>query len=188
MLMVYLDRDTAWLLGVIQGDGYVGRYFVEISEAYEENLAVVASVISRLGYRAVLRKDPRERRYRLWVNSAAFARFIRECGLLDKRRVPAVIRDELVIPYVQGLYDAEGYVEFWKPRRLLRVNFAYKYFDIVKFVVNLLSNYGIRPYVRFSSRVYRVQVYRKRDAVKFFEVIGFRYPTKSSFSSYLALT
>ena len=35
-----IDSRIAWLLGVIQGDGYVGRYFVEVSDKYEENSIV----------------------------------------------------------------------------------------------------------------------------------------------------
>ena len=176
-----LDEDIAWLLGVIQGDGHVDRYFVEVSDAHKENLDVVASVISKLGYRAVIKRDSRERRYRLWVNSVDFVRFIERSDLLDKGSVPDTIRGRLVIPYVQGLYDAEGYVEFWKPRRMLRINFAYKYYNIARYVAEVLANHGIRPYMRFSSKVYRVQVYRKEDVSKFFTVIGFRYPTKSIF-------
>ncbi|WP_181933416.1 LAGLIDADG family homing endonuclease, partial [Pyrobaculum aerophilum] len=70
--------DIWWLLGVIVGDGYVGKYFVEISDMHRENLEVAAEVIRRLGFRPVITKDAREKRYRLWVNSS---RLYKKSGL-----------------------------------------------------------------------------------------------------------
>ena len=66
---------------------------------YEENLRVVASVIMWMGYSVVIRRDVRENRYRLWVNSVKFTNFIRQCGLIDKKTVPSVLQGELVKPY-----------------------------------------------------------------------------------------
>ena len=169
------SSDIWWLFGVIAGDGHVNRYFVEISDAYKENLEIVARVIRELGYKAVITRDKREKRYRLWVNSKAFADYVREIGT----PIPRVKFE--VNAFVQGLYDAEGYVEFWKPRRTIRINFANRDEEIVKLVVEALKNIGVeKVYMRYSSRSYRVQIYRKTDVLVFAENIGFRYTTKQN--------
>jgi intein-encoded DNA endonuclease-like protein len=170
--------EIAWLLGIIQGDGYVGRYFVEISDMYRENLEVVASTIADLGFRAVIKKDPRENRYRLWINSVEFVNLIKSYGLTSEELVPCVIRGGLVEPYIRGLYDAEGYIEYWKPRKCVRINFAYEYSEVVDFITRHLRERGIHTYTRYSSRVYRVQIYRRQDVLRFIDEIGFSYPVK----------
>ncbi|RFA93061.1 hypothetical protein CGL51_13540 [Pyrobaculum aerophilum] len=101
------------------------------------------------------------------------ADFIRSLGL----PIPQTSFDAKA--FVQGLYDAEGYVEYWKPRRTVRINFANKNWEIIKLVVETLKGVGIKkPYVRYSSRSYRIQLYRKDDVMAFAQNIGFRYPTK----------
>ncbi len=172
-----VGADLAWLIGVVQGDGHVNKYFVEISDRYKENLEVVASVISKLGFKTVISKDSRESRFRLWINSKDFAALLRNYGADRKDRVPR-IKPELYTHYISGIYDAEGYIEYWKLRGLLRINLAYKYEEVVDFIANVLRDHGIKPYVRFSSRVYRIQIYRKGDVRTFIEHIGFRYPSK----------
>mgnify|MGYP001773281916 CR=1 FL=1 len=70
--------------------------------------------------------------------------------------------------HVQGLYDAEGHVEYWKLRQIVRINFTNKNWDIVKLVVETLKSVGAqKPYVRYSSRSYRVQLYRRGDVFVF---------------------
>ncbi len=166
-------EDVWWLFGVIAGDGHVSRYFVEISDMYKENLEVVAGVIKKLGYKAVITRDRRENRYRLWVNSKAFADLVRGIGT----PIPRVEFDR--IAFVQGLYDAEGYVEFWKPRKIIRINFANKDEEIIRLVIRTLKGIGIeKPYIRYSTRCYRVQIYRKVDVLTYIKNIGFRYPSK----------
>nr|BAA86984.1 homing endonuclease [uncultured archaeon pHGPA13] len=153
-----MNDDVWWLLGVIAGDGYVGKYFVEISDMHKENLEVVADAIRKLGCKPVITKDARERRYRLWVNSKAFADLIKGLGF----PIPKPPFNH--VAYVQGLYDAEGHVEYWRPKRTVRINFANKNWDIIRLVIETLTSIGVqKPYVRYSSRSYRVQLYRKED-------------------------
>lgn len=177
--MEYLkDCDVAWLLGVIAGDGHVDRYFVEISDRHKENLEVVGEAVSKLGYKYVITKDLRENRYRLWVNSKKFVNFlISELGYSPSLKIPQKTFNKLC--FTQGLYDAEGYVEYWKPRNAVRINFANKSAAVIDLVLSALKNAGItKPYVRHTSRAYRIQIYRKKDVETYAAKIGFRYPTK----------
>jgi len=79
---------------------------------------------------------------------------------------------------LKGLYDAEGYVEYWKPRRRLRVVLTNKSEQLIRFSYNYLKLNGLKPYLRYSSRAFRIQIYRKRDLFWFISNIRFNYPSK----------
>ena len=125
-------EKIAWLLGVISGDGHIDKYFVEISDMHYENLVVVSKIIQEMGYRTSITADKHERRYRLWVNNISFVRLVKEIfGLKRNGLIPTWIKKyqsegDLVVlkGFIRGLYDAEGYIEYWKPRKTLRINFT----------------------------------------------------------------
>ena len=175
-----MDSCISWLLGIIVGDGYVSRYFVEISDQYCENLLIVKKCVEVLGYKAVISKDRRENRYRLWINSKRFVEYVCSLGVKQSSIPSYVVAGGLQekLRFIQGLFDAEGYIEFWKPRRSIRINFANKDRDLICFVSNMLRLLGIKTYVRFSSKVYRLQIYSKRDISAYMKYVGFAYPTK----------
>ncbi len=159
--------DMDWLLGVVHGDGCIQKYFVEISDEHERNLSIVRDVVKKLfGKEAKITKDRSENRFRLWINSKSIAENLGS-------RTP-----KNLISYIQGLFDAEGYVEFHKPTNSIRINFSTANSKLAKFVLEFFISKGYRPYFRYSSKAWRVQLYRKKDVVRFSREIGFRYPTK----------
>ncbi len=175
-------KEEAWLLGLIVGDGHVSRYFVEISDRFYENLAFTKDIISQLGFKSKITKDKKENRYRLRITSKKFVKKLQELGYKDNFTIPRLIlqsRDkDIVHSFVRGLYDAEGYIEKWKPRNIIRINFSNKSLKIVEFVLKVLGAINIKTYFRYSCRAYRIQIYRKRDVEKFLGNIGFWYPKK----------
>ena len=177
-----IDNDVAWLLGVITGDGHVGRYFVEISDKYRKNLMIVKKVIEQLGFKAIITKDKRENRYRLWVNSVSFVNYLKRMGLVRGGCLPSQILNttntNLITSYIKGLFDAEGYIELWKPRNTIRINFANSSEEVSFFVRDKLREMGLKPYFRYSSKAYRIQLYRKTDVKTYISLIGFKYPSK----------
>ena len=168
------------MLGIIVGDGYVSRYFVEISDQYYENLVVVKQCIENIGYKAVITRDPKEDRYRLWINNKAFVEYIYNLGY--RKYSPPIAIEEAVLEeklaFVRGLFDAEGYIEYWKPRRMIRINLSNKSIDIINFARDTLVQLRMNPYIRFSSKTYRLQIYRKADVEEYIKQIGFTYPQK----------
>ena len=178
-----MENEIAWLLGIITGDGHINKYYIVISDKYYENLKVVKSVIKKLGYKSKITRDKYEDRYRLWINSKKFVLYIKPLGLSASGQLPVYILSKkynhaLVRSFLKGLYDAEGYVEYWKPRRRLRVVLTNKSEQLIRFSYNYLKLNGLKPYLRYSSRAFRIQIYRKRDLFWFISNIGFNYPSK----------
>ena len=177
-----MSAEEAWLLGLVIGDGHVSVYFVEISDRFKENLIIAKSVIEMLGFDAKITRDNRENRYRLWVNSRKFVEKLHELGYANNMRVPKTIINcedsKIIHAFIRGLYDAEGYVENWRSRGMMRINFSNKSKEIIDFIAKILRSLGIKPYLRYSSKAYRIQIYRKQDVHKFLQEIGFSYPSK----------
>ena len=177
-----MSAEEAWLLGLVIGDGHVSVYFVEISDRFKENLIFAKSVIEMLGFDAKITRDNRENRYRLWVNSRKFVEKLHRLGYASNMSVPKTIIDcedsKIIHAFIRGLYDAEGYVENWRPRGMTRINFSNKSKEIIDFIAKVLRSLGIKPYLRYSSKAYRIQIYRKQDVHKYLQEVGFSYPSK----------
>ncbi|MDW8044104.1 MAG: LAGLIDADG family homing endonuclease, partial [Nitrososphaerota archaeon] len=137
-------ETIAWLVGVVQGDGHVNKYFVEISDEHFENIMVVAGAVERLGLKPKVTRDKSERRYRLWICNKKFADLMKTYGAHDKIH-PANVEPIYHRSYIRGLYDAEGSCEFWRKRNMIRINFSNKSPYIVNFVSQYLIGYGSDP-------------------------------------------
>ncbi|WP_456481276.1 LAGLIDADG family homing endonuclease [Methanopyrus sp.] len=119
----------------------------------------------------------------MWINSKAFVTYMQSLGLHSSGQLPIYVAERkdahtIVRSFLKGLYDAEGHVEYWKPRGTIRITLANKSRDLLDFTYNYLKRCGLKPYLRYSARAFRIQLYRKGDVRWFIRNIGFRYPVK----------
>ena len=105
-----------------------------ISDMYYESLVLVKKVLIELGYKAVITRDRNENRYRLWINSMKFVNMLKRLGYKSNKKVPRTIKEYHMYSkcFIRGLYDAEGNIEFWKPRSIntYKFNFTNKSLSI----------------------------------------------------------
>jgi DNA mismatch repair protein MutS len=182
-----LDEDLAYFLGLLIGDGTLTyRDAVTLSTADEFIQKEFCRIAQRLfGYRVGIKANGKD----LFITSRQIRVFLEELGLgytpAHEKRVPPVIRrapKPLVIAFLQGLFDADGYAE----NRYGNVRLATSSPHLAREVQMLLLNLGILASLHVKETKYRpsYQLFIDGiDAIAFHERVGFRLPRKRARSS-----
>lgn len=181
-----LSTRLAEFVGIVIGDGYVTKYFTNItlSSLTEQGYAVhvtslarglfpgvTTSTLARNGKNAI---DVR-------IYSKAVADFLGSIGLSSDKSVPVWIssNDNYVEACLRGLFDTEGSIGFklYKGKSGIRLykqlTFTNKNPLILSFVTSSLAKLGYKP---TSSSKKNIYISNNKDISRFVREIGSRNP------------
>ncbi len=177
-----LTEDLAYLLGLLVGDGTLTYPYAVVFTTGDEYLAQTFKriVAQTFGYRVGTKANGKDH----FVTSKQIRVFLAELGLgyhaAAEKEVPKVILQAprpMVIAFLQGLFDADGYVS----TRYGNVRFSTTSTRLARQVQVLLLNLGIlaslhpKPTSRRLS--YRLSI-DGEQAIRFHQTVGFRLPRK----------
>lgn len=185
-----LNKDIAYLAGLISGDGNIQNYFTRIVDQYKENLQCAEVILKRqLKLPTTLRKE-KDNKWLLEINSKVVSEFFEKVigvpiGSKDNINVPQIIkkaRSEIKLAYIKGWMDAEASVEQWfktKEKWYPRICFKIKNKKIWKWMTKELETYNIcvSKYID-KENSYRFQINRRDSIKSYLMFVGFLYPTK----------
>ncbi|MDH7485343.1 MAG: LAGLIDADG family homing endonuclease [Anaerolineae bacterium] len=177
-----LDEDLAYIMGLLVGDGtltYANYFMLSTGDAFiaDEYRRIVNKLF---GYRVGCKANGKD----YFVTSKQIRVFLASLGLgygrAHEKHVPrSILRapKHIVIAFLQGLFDADGFVE----NRYGNVRLSTASLCLAREVQLLLLNLGIIASIRVkktsSKPSYRLSI-NGADAIAFHERVGFRLPRK----------
>lgn len=185
-----LDADLAYLMGVVIGDGPLERGAGAPSFVITCDDAELQTELRRISERH-FHPDSRRDRVETYEDRSARLRFsqnkgkaLQSFGLQSdgawEKEVPSAVRRsprEVVIGFLQGLFDADGHA------RSDGIELATRSEELSRQVQLLLANLGIIAYrtekERGGNPFWQLYI-GGRDALRFYETVGFRSEKKQS--------
>lgn len=173
-----LDPEIAWVIGVIQGDGYVylsdthGHVSVASNSNDSEHIKRVAAAMSKFGKQAKIKNMETENTTRVQIHSRRLASYFYEHIKQPNTelRVPDFIKSasrSVKIAYVQGIMDADGSV---KTRPQIIATTVYG--EFARDIQSLLHSVGVVSRISKDIRSewkdqYRVTLINRKDKTKY---------------------
>jgi DNA mismatch repair protein MutS len=178
-----LTPDLAYVMGLLIGDGTMTyKNAVNLSTGDEFIAQTFTEIIQRLfNYPVQAKTNGKD----YTISSKQIRVFFADLGLdyhqAHKKSVPASILKapkEIVIAFLQGLFDADGFVE----NRYGNVRYATSSLKMAKEVQLLLLNFGIIASLQVKKTTrrpsYRISI-NGEDAIYYHKNIGFRLARKA---------
>ena len=183
-IVPFINKDLAYFLGVIVGDGHLYENRVVISSD-EKFIREVMSPFCKKLFKIKIITRKINSWYITEINSRALVWFLRDIFRIPIGRkghiisIPKIIlkNDEFIPFFLEGLYDADGTIS--KSGRISLCSISIK---LINEVENLLRNYCIKSYFKIDDRgknpVYHLRCYSKESRYLFNKIIGFKHPMK----------
>lgn len=170
-----IDKDFAYFLGLIAGDGSVSsKGIIKFSIESEELLKEFIRISNKLGLEV---KKDKSKKYDYYINSRIFNYFLRSIGIKEHIPTPVLSNEEILSNYIAGLTDTDGHI--CKNIRCIKYVFESK-----RFVNELRTAFlilGIRSIIKEKEvkgkKYYRLFIYGK-DVKKFYKKIPLRLSRK----------
>lgn len=157
-----LDLETAWLIGLLQGDGYVypnrkqdgfNAYVSIVFHSEDENLALRAKkALERFGTNVSLSKRKKENSIIVRTQSKQLAWYFD--GFIKQANTTMVVpnfikiaKEDIKLAYISGLLDSDGSVKTSPTNVVTSV-----YGTFVKELQTLLYSCGVQTRLKFTSR------------------------------------
>ena len=171
-----MECDIEYLAGVVKGDGtlYYNKrareYVVEVYDRSIEFVKILYEMLTVCGYNPHI--QPYRSYYRLRVNSSALFRLLSE-------KIEALLRAPS-IPFVRGLYDAEGtlYFDRRKKKPYPIVELGNKDYRVIEAVMTVLRSLGVSYRVKTYSGLFYKVVTRGSNAVLLLRALRPLHPVK----------
>lgn len=159
----YLNEELAWWVGVVKGDGYVGRYCVKLAvkdKCLADRWAIIGSSLFN-----IFPKSNKTKRglYAVWFNSVLLVNFLKKgFGLFGKYiwDIPASIKEaqpEIMFGFLRGLFDAEGCAKL--SRKACAVSIISVRHECMEQIKEILNKYNIKSILREEKRKDRKNTY-----------------------------
>lgn len=180
-----LVPELAYLVGYISGDGHLKR---PINNKWEitieswtdrKTLETLNNMIYKnFGIRGSLTKNNTRDGWRLYINSRIIYIIFNEIFEIpegkksDKMKTPKMIKGASVNiqkKYIQGWYDAEGFVTSSHGRP--QIEFYINNKNIIFWINKQLNSFGIKTYKKKRGTI----IISSRNIQKFSETVGFRH-------------
>lgn len=205
LLPKIMTKDLAYLLGAINGDGYVhknGRYITLATDS-KYHIKIINLLFKKIfaidGY-----ITDNNTYHKIEIGSRPVHSFISLFCPVGKKtghlRVPeeVKIKKELLLSYLSGLFDTDGCIGYNKKKRRVYFVFVQKdknfTFDVYRCLVRLGFHVN-EPRVWYSPREpysairdlkeWRIYIGSKRDLYNFLNLIKFQHPVKKRKSEFI---
>ncbi|MBI5456870.1 hypothetical protein HY969_03970 [Candidatus Kaiserbacteria bacterium] len=176
------NEDLAEFIGVVLGDGHIGAlprteslrivansnnkgFVTRYAKLVEKIFAKKPNVKKRNGSEAMnITIYERHISRRLGIPSGARGKIV--------NRIPRWITEnrKMIIPFLRGLYEAEGCYSVHKPTYTYKMFFSNRNDSLLELVFRLVTKLGFHPHVS----KYSVQISKKHEVQKFKDLIEFR--------------
>jgi len=89
---------------------------------------------------------------------------------------------ESITGFLQGLYDAEGFIERHNKKYFHSIGLCSKHKSNLLQIQQILSNFGFdtKMYQHFSNSAWYLHIFSKEQALKFQNLVGFQLPRKKN--------
>ncbi len=116
---IILNKEKAWLLGLIFGDGHVDKYVTRI---YSGDLEVLNKVNKLFFDKLTISKRKESNTYNIAICSKKIADELHDIYFLKNNKssnieFPYFINDEFWNHFIRGLFDSDGSFGIHKPRK-----------------------------------------------------------------------
>ncbi len=191
---INFNSDTAYFIGVLQGDGNINKSFnkkgwlmtygIRIAVSHKDKAYVNVLkklIIKNFDYKPSIHNA--DRCYGISIYDRSLVRALEE--FKRNMKIPEfVLKDtKLLAAYLQGLFDTDGCCYSRGTNGV--IDFSNNRKELVESIRSVLeSEFNIKSYIRLNKKedykpVYRLMVSNKLNMVPFIEEIGFRHPRKS---------
>jgi|SRR3989338_3441770 len=195
--IINFNSDTAYFIGVLQGDGNINKSFnkkgwlmtygIRVAVSYKDKDYVNVLkklIIKNFGYNPPIHNAARCYDISIYDRSLvrAFEEFKRNMKIPDF----ALKDTNSLAAYLQGLFDTNGCCSSRGTNGV--IDFSNNRKELVESVRSILeSKFNIKSYIRLNKKedykpVYRLMISNKLNVVPFIEQIGFRHPRKKRLS------
>ena len=184
----YMTNDIAYYLGLLYGDGTIGKHFIGITtcDSYIENfvknfhknvLNIGSSVYRNKKSNCVRTVCPLKLgMYRDWLNALGV-----KVSTADTKCVPDVILNapfEYQISFVKGLMDTDGYIDKYEYRCGITLNSI----NLINFTKEVLSALGFSYKIsKKGKKAYRLECRKNRNVNVLFDLKRKQYDTSFVF-------
>lgn len=189
-------REWGYFFGLVIGDGSLVKtksknYVIHMRSTKMEIIKLFCQSAHRLGLNCLgpyiqkrTRRFPNGQvrtdvMYTVMVNSKVLYEALKQCKLEDYHfRVPDfVLRTrEAIAGFLQGFFDAEGYVDDKGATPQIRAGSKHRS-NLIQ-IKDLLDRLGIHSIISKCGRIWEIRIYRNDAKLKFYEKIGFRLKRK----------
>lgn len=198
-----ITTDLAYIIGYHVGDGYLedtdktikrtGKAGYEISYSDEsgEMIQLIASMFRRL-FNVMPTVSKRGNMFVARAYSKVihiFLRYVLKLHMGKKRaeKIPAYISQniERLRYFIQGFFDAEGYIYFDKYNRKVRIGVTNSSKPLLHELKNAIRNVFripiMGPYKKHEQDCWDLKIFKACDIKAFMSKIGFNHPHKKDF-------
>jgi len=188
------SKELGYILGVIYGDGCIGKYVVKLKVKDLDFAETFAENIFRWSGHSCSIKTDKFGLYIVRFHSVKACKFLVSMKLIDIKNWKL----EYKIPFLRGLFDSEGCVPDTSKRAksIIFYNSNKKIINITSFLLNELNiNHSITSRKPSKGKIGRWKFIRKRNYCisitnyenkkKFYETVGFSIKRKQARLVYL---
>lgn len=195
-----IDENMAWLIGLIDGDGYINRSnrrnFVRITCNFKEQKVVekTKSICLKCGISPRIQHQEHYGRTNIIIGSSVFVEALDSIGLLKDKSanvfIPKFIKESPIsirLAYIAGFFDSDG------SNSCGRVTFKTTSNKMAEDLICLLSSVGIPSTLRHhlpsngNKLTHRIEVIGSLGRDKFVKSVG-KFIVKTNFSNTLDIT
>lgn len=200
----FLEQEKlAYFFGLMIGDGYIRKtksrnYMLCIGTTQLSLIIVAKEAMEALGLKTYLYQKEKTRKfpngaiytgltYTLIANSKELYTILRECKLKDYYwKIPKIcISKKMLLAFLQGLFDAEGYVGTNIPNKKSNKKYCYitltsKHQENLQQIQDILKTFEIsgKIYKGSKGNFYALYIIDGPSINNFKSLIGFRLPHK----------
>ncbi len=201
-----IDKDLAWLIGAVAGDGYIQSSAVKLSGSEEKILERFKEIVNQKFDRDILVTEREKDDLKTYsLNSKAISDILHDFfGIPRKRKaqnlnIPEVgLSDRLMASYIRGLFDTDGSVNCRKNSEGAScIEFYTASEELATELHTSLLRFGINPYrdrrdtdgreteigdhkIRTNGDIHRLKIYGSDQLRKYRDKIGFTHAEKKS--------
>ncbi len=102
-------KDLAYVLGVLDGDGYTDRKrTVGLETVTKEFAEKFTKTLRRIGLNAHMKFNKKRKKWVVWASSKLLVEWYHSMD--DKKKLSWLLRENVAWEYLKGLYDSDGYL------------------------------------------------------------------------------
>jgi intein-encoded DNA endonuclease-like protein len=173
-----MTEDLAYVLGVLKGDGCAfirkdGNGEIVLTVSQRKFADSFSKALLRIGLNPHIKEGKmkgwgKKQAFIVTAYSKTFVEWYKNLNLT----IETFTMEKSVIAFIKGFYESEGNIYKPKRCRFPMLSMFNSNRNLVKLVQQLLSKIGIHSCLyRCRNGVYRLQVHRKNDSLKFLTLI-----------------